>query len=139
MKYDPPVESIELNTKGKPWVEVTFTNGIRWRPRLWEVGAIISGIGKAEDKKYPNGKGHVLTMEFIEECWGKTRDEIYELALSAKYDPNEVMQSRYRKKQCIICGAWHDEDGDECGLCSDATTGFNNVDITPKSDQGVAE
>lgn len=117
MKYDPPVTSIELKTEGKTWVEVRFQNGVVWRPRLWEVGAILSGIGKAEDKKYPNGKGHRLTREFVDECWGKTREQIYELSLSSRFDPNGVMRSRYRRYRCPQCGEWHDGDEPVCTSC----------------------
>ena len=102
MRYDPPVTSIELKQgTEKTWVQVTFENGVTWNPRLWEVGAIISGIGKAEDLKYPNGKGWRFTKEFIDECWGKTRAEIYELALSKKFDPNGIMKERYKKENVV--------------------------------------
>lgn len=119
MKYDPPVVSIELvERNGKTWVEVTFENGVVWRPRLWELGAIQSGIGRAEDIKYPSGKGKELTKQFLNECWGKSREQIYELSLSDGFDPNGVMQSRYRKYQCPTCGKWHDGEQEECDLCA---------------------
>jgi hypothetical protein len=127
MKYDPPVSGIDLKQNGtKPWIEVTFKNGITWRPRLWEVGAIISGIGKAEDMKYPNGKGHKLTREFFDECWGKTRDEIYDLSLSEKYDPNRVMTERYSPYKCTFCGRPSTTEG-ECEYCRAANMAFNEV------------
>ena len=104
MKYDQPVEAIELkksNGDGKVWVQVRFNGGVLWLPRLWEVGAIISGIGRAEDIKYPYGQGHRFTREFFDECWGKTRDEIYNLSLSEKFDPNGVMRSRYNQTNTL--------------------------------------
>lgn len=97
MRYDPPVELIELEyLNNKYWVKVTFKNNVTWYPKLWEIGAIISGIGTAEDIKYPNGKGYLFTKEFLNECWGKTREEIYELSISEKYDPNGIMKIRYK-------------------------------------------
>ena len=118
MKYDLPVVAINLKKNGKVWVEVVFENGVVWRPRLWEIGAIISGIGKAEDFKYPNGKGYRLTRAFIEACWNKTREQIYELSLSEDFDPNQVMAKRYRKQQCPSCGRYHDGDQEMCELCT---------------------
>lgn len=127
MKYDPPIVGIELKKNGKVWVEVVFENGVVWRPRLWEVGAIISGIGKAEDIKYPAGKGHELTKDFFNACWGKTREQIYEMSLSKQYDPNGVMQSRYRSHQCPLCKTWHDGEQDECDDCVGASLAFDSV------------
>jgi len=95
MKYDYPVKSIELKKSGKEWIEVTFENGIKWSPRLWEVGSILSGIGMVEDRKYPNGEGYLYTQRFIDKCWGMTRENIYDLSLSDEFDPNGIMKKRY--------------------------------------------
>lgn len=84
--------------RDKYWVKVTFNNGVTWYPKIWELGAIISGIGIAEDLKYPNGKGHLFLKEFFEDCWGKTREQVYELAISEKYDPNGIMRAKYGDK-----------------------------------------
>jgi len=126
MKYDLPVVAIELKRNGKAWVEVTFENGVVWRPRLWEVGAIISGIGMAEDIKYPNGKGYKLPRAFIDACWNKTREQIYELSLSDEFDPNGIMQSRYRKHRCPSCGQWHDGENETCGTCQAANKAWGS-------------
>ncbi len=126
MKFDPPIVNIELKRNGKVWVEVRFENGIVWRPRLWEVGSIISGIGKAEDIKYPDGKGYMLTQEFLNRCFGKTREEIYELALSPEFDKNGVMQKRYRAKKCGGCGRYFDGNGDDCDLCTTANKAWES-------------
>lgn len=98
MRFDSPVKDISLEyLSNKWWVQVVFENDVVWYPRLWELGAIISGIGKAEDKKYPNGEGHRFPKRFFEDCWGKTREEIYNLAISEKYDPNGIMKQKYKE------------------------------------------
>jgi len=76
MKYE-KVRNVEIiKTSTKYWVKVTFANGTMWLPGLRDLGKIISGIGKCEDIKYPNGEGHAYTKRFLESCWGKTREEI---------------------------------------------------------------
>jgi len=127
MKFESPVKMINLTGgSGKTWVQVEFEDGTVWKPRLWEVGAIVSGIGKAEDKKYPDGMGHRMTKRFLDQCWGLTREQIYDLSLSTEFDPNGVMQSRYRKHRCPSCGRWHDGENETCGTCQAANKAWGS-------------
>lgn len=82
------VSKIAIEKNDKTLLVVHFDTGAKWYPKLTEVGKICSGIGKAEDKKYPNGKGYKYPKEFIDKCWGKTREEIDSLYL--EFDPNKV-------------------------------------------------
>lgn len=96
------VSKIELENDGKWWVVVHFENGAKWYPKITEVGKILSGLGKAEDKKYPNGKGWRYLAEFVNKCWGKTREEIDALYLN-EFDPNGATKEA-KALACPICG-----------------------------------
>ncbi len=76
-----------VKTNGKRWVKVTFDDGNEWYPGIITIGQILSGIGKCEDEKYPNGQGWLFTKRFIDKCWGKTRAQIQELYYQ-HFDPN---------------------------------------------------
>ena len=73
----------------KNWVKVTFENGTTWLPSLVDIGDIISKIGKCEDVKYPNGKGHKFTQDFINKCFNKTRSQII-LSYQKCFNPNKL-------------------------------------------------
>ncbi len=94
------VEEIELgNDTGKWWVRVVFSNGTIWFPKITECGKILSGIGKAEDKKYPEGQGYKYLKQFIDRCWGKTRVEIE--TLYKEFDPNGI-SGKPKNMECAI-------------------------------------
>ena len=48
------IDSSGRDGEPKMWVKVLFDNGCEWYPKITEIGKICSGIGLAEDKKYPN-------------------------------------------------------------------------------------
>lgn len=90
------VTDISLERIGdKYWVRVYFNNGTNWVPKITECAKIFSGIGKAETKKYPKGRGWLLVKEFMDECWNKTKAEID--AIYPKYDPNGVTKESKAK------------------------------------------
>ena len=84
----------------KVWVRVYFSDGKIWYPKITEVGKILSGLGKAEDIKYPQGKGWQYLKEFIDSCWGKTRKEIDDQYL-AKFDPNGVTKESKKNREVL--------------------------------------
>lgn len=70
------------NGNGELWVELTLLKSRRWRPALEELDAILRAIGYCEDRKYPNGKGRLMTLDFLQESlWAETPFE----ALRDKY------------------------------------------------------
>ena len=71
---------IEINPQpqwdGKWWVEVTFLKSRKWIPSDSELGALIRAIGWCEDKKYPNGRGRLMLLDFLQEhLWAETTEE----------------------------------------------------------------
>ncbi len=87
------VFTIAKEPNEKNWVKVTFENGTTWLPGLVDIGDIISKIGKCEDVKYPNGKGHIFTKEFLNECFNKTRTQIIDI-YNKKFNPNKLPFSK---------------------------------------------
>jgi hypothetical protein len=78
------VKTIEIIEKDDGfWVKVVFANDTTWLPSLYDLGRILNMIGQCEDIKYPNGKGHKMTQEFINECFGG--GEVKILSLVKKY------------------------------------------------------
>lgn len=117
---------VELTKEtGKWWVKVTFDNGTEWYPALIALGQILSGIGKAEDKKYPNGEGHAMTKRFIDSCWGKTRDEVHTMYYEM-FDPKGTDAAR--KGLCALCKKRpHIEGSIHCEVCSSIDKVFDHV------------
>lgn len=87
MKYQKITDIKIEEFKEKKWVLVKFENGTEWLPDLIDTGLIISLIGMCEDIKYPYGKGHLMTKEFIVDCFNKNYFQIKKL-YKEKYDPN---------------------------------------------------
>lgn len=117
------VTDIKIEKDAKYWVVVYFDNGSVWYPKLTEMGKICSGIGKCEDKKYPNGKGYKMVMDFINLCYNKTREEIERLYVE-KFDPNGVTVESKSMLKCPSCGRPTKAEG-ECDLCKAANKGWN--------------
>ncbi len=67
------LEIVPKTTDGDLWLEVTFLRNRRWRPALEELDAIIRAIGACEDRKYPNGRGRLYLLDFLQEAlWNET-------------------------------------------------------------------
>ena len=90
------IDSSGRDGEPKMWVKVLFDNGCEWYPKITEIGKICSGIGLAEDKKYPNGEGYRYLQDFINLCYGKTRKQIDSLYLD-RFDPNKVTSESKKK------------------------------------------
>jgi hypothetical protein len=84
----------------KKWVRANFGDGW-WYPKITEVGKIASGIGYAEDAKYPNGEGKEYLRRFVNLCWGKSRKEIDEIY--NHFDPESEVGNEHPGR-CHICG-----------------------------------
>lgn len=111
-----------VQTDAKKWVKVTFDNGSTWFPGLIHLGQILSGIGKCEDEKYPNGQGHDYTKRFFAKCWGKTRAEIQELYY-ADFDPKGT--DAKKKGVCRICQKVPAVAYGLCQTCAAAEAGWS--------------
>lgn len=121
MASKPSVVEI-VNTDSKKWVKVTFDNGTEWYPGLIHLGQIISGIGKCEDAKYPDGRGHEMTKDFLNKCWGKTRTEIKSLYYE-DFDPKGT--DAKNKGECKSCHKLPAEtESGLCELCAAAEEGW---------------
>ena len=61
----------------KYWLVITlYHSPSEWIISLDELGRIIRAIGWAEDYKYPNGKGRLMLLDFLQDClWNKTSIE----------------------------------------------------------------
>jgi len=58
----------------KEWLEFVFVHEeqpMTYVISLRELGGIIRAIGVCEDKKYPNGYGRMMTLEFLKDCLEK--------------------------------------------------------------------
>jgi len=120
----------------KKWVSAVFGDRGAWYPKITEVGKIASGIGYAEDAKYPNGEGKEYLRRFVNLCWGRSRGEIDEIY--KHFDPESGVKNDHPGK-CHICGSVErnqDSEGKEytavywfesklwCGNCYNAELGW---------------
>lgn len=85
-------ESVEemVGNTGKKYAQITFTNGAEWIPTMVELGVLLSKIGKIEQNKYNSEIDGLYSKQFINECFGKNKDEIEEIFL--KYKKGNVKQ-----------------------------------------------
>ena len=88
-KYQKIKEINFVKKEDGDWVKVTFENGTEWLPALIDLGKILNGIGKCEDKKYPHGEGRHFAKPFYEQCIETKNPDDIEDIYHDHYNPNK--------------------------------------------------
>ena len=69
----------DLTQGGVKYVAVVFEDGSYWIPKSKELAIIVSKIGHNDDEKYPNGMGHRMMKDFLNESFGLSPEEVNDL------------------------------------------------------------